>query len=254
MLPLLNEKEQYVINLLIEDPTIGVSELAEYLSVSAVTMRSYLNGLSEKGYLYRVHGGAVPTIHPAIVERDQVGQEQKRAIARAAAGLVLDGDTIMIEAGTTTAMIVRFLLGTRDVSVVTNNTLALAHARGNPGLRVHVVGGEFRPATESVVGPMALSFLERFHVSVAFVGTDGFSVSKGLTTHLVEGAEIVIRMAQQADRVVAVADSTKLGREGFVRVLPLDRLDTIITDDAIDPAAASEIRELGVELITVAPE
>lgn len=254
MLPLLNEKEQQIINFLIQDPTISVSDLAENLSVSAVTMRSYLNGLAEKGYLYRVHGGAVPTIHPAIVERDHQLQAEKRAIARTAAEMVRDGDTIMIEAGTTTAMIVRFLLGRRDVSVITNNTLALAHTRGNPGLRVHMVGGEFRPATESVVGPMALSFLERFHVRTAFVGTDGLSVDKGLTTHLVEGAEIVIRMAQQADRTVAVADSSKFNREGFVRVLPLQKLDTIITDSAIGPAAASAIRKLGIELITVAPE
>lgn len=254
MLPLLNEKEQQVVELLIEDPTIGVTELADRLSVSAVTMRSYLNGLGEKGYLYRVHGGAVPTIHPEIVEREQRLQPEKRAIARAAAALVEDGDTIMIEAGTTTAMIARYLLGKRDVSLVTNNTLALAHARGNPGLRVNVVGGEFRPASESIVGPMALSYLERFHVRTAFVGTDGFSPAKGLSTHLVEGAEIVICMAKQADRVVVVADSTKLGREGFVRVLPLGRLDVIITDDKIAQTASTEIRDLGIELITVAPD
>jgi DeoR family galactitol utilization operon repressor len=254
MLPLLNEKEQQVLDLLIADSTIGVSELAEKLAVSAVTMRSYLNGLSEKGYLYRVHGGAVPTIHPEIVEREQRSTHEKRSIARAAAALVSDGDTIMIEAGTTTAMIVRYLLGKRDVSLVTNNTLALAHARGNPGLGVHVVGGEFRAATESIVGPMALSFLSRFHVTTAFVGTDGFSIEKGLSTHLVEGAEIVARMADQADHVVVVADSAKFGREGFVQVLPLQRVDTIITDGGIDLAAVEGIRELGVDCIVATDE
>ncbi len=253
MLPLLNEKERQVIELLVKEPSIGVTDLAEQLAVSAVTMRSYLNGLGEKGYLYRVHGGAVPTIHPEIVERERERQSQKRAIAGAAASMVNDGDTIMIEAGTTTAMIVRYLLGKRDVSLVTNNTLALAHARGNPGLRVHIVGGEFRPATESIVGPMALAYLERFHVRTAFVGTDGFSAKKGLSTHLVEGAEIVARMAEQADRVVVVADSSKLDREGFVHVLPLNRIDAIITDDSFDPKAATEINDLGVQLITVAP-
>ena len=251
MIPRLNEKEQQVLTFLVKDPNLGVADLAKELSVSSVTMRSYLNALAEKGYLYRVRGGAIPTIHPEIVEREQTKQREKRAIAEDAASMVDDGDTIMIEAGTTTAMVARFLLGKRDVSVVTNNSLALAHARGNPGLRVNVVGGEFRPANESIVGPLALDTLAQFHVKTAFVGTDGFSVTNGLSTHLVEGAEVVRCMASQADRVVVLADSGKFGRTGFVRVLPLSRIDIIVTDDALPEAGRSELEETGVRVVCV---
>lgn len=252
MIPQLNEKEQQILTLLVTDPNLGVTDLAGELEVSSVTMRGYLNALAEKGYLYRVRGGAIPTIHPEIVEREQSHQDEKRAIARHAADLVADGDTIMIEAGTTTAMVARYMLGKRDVSVVTNNALALGHARGNPGLRVNVVGGEYRPANESIVGPLALSTLEQFHVSTAFVGTDGFSVERGLSTHLVEGAEIVRRMAAQADRVVVLADSGKFGRTGFVHVLPLHAVDAIITDSGLDDAAAADLEAAGVAVIRVA--
>lgn len=248
MIPHLSERERDVLSRLAADSTLGVADLSRELGVSAVTARGYLNSLSEKGYLLRVRGGAVAALHPAIVQRQQENQEEKRRIAEAAAALIHDGDTVMIEAGTTTALIVRFLLGRRDVSIVTNNTLALIYARGNPGLRVTMVGGEYRPSTESVVGPIALEQLRRFHVRLALVGTDGFSVRHGLTTELVEGAEIVRTMAAQADSVVAVADSGKYGRAGFVQVLPLSKITELITDARLGDAAVTEITEMGVAL------
>lgn len=252
VIPNLNDKESMLLSRLSRDPTLGVADLAREFDVTSVTMRSYLAALADKGYIYRVRGGAVPTIHPNIIERESRFPERKRAIAERAAALVGDGDTIMLEAGTTTALIMRYLMGKRDVSVVTTNTLALAHARGNPGISLTIVGGEYRPASESVVGPIAVEQLNQFHVHTAFVGTDGFSPDIGLTTHLVEGAEIVRRMADRAEGVVVVADSSKFGNAGFVRVLPLQRVDVLITDDRLAPDASEAIRECGVELITVA--
>lgn len=254
MIPQLNEKEQQILALLVGDPNLGVTDLAEHLAVSAVTMRAYLKSLSEKGYLYRVRGGAVPTLHPEIIEREQSRQTEKHAIARMAARMVQDGDTIMIEAGTTTAMIARFLLGKRDISVVTNNAFALGHCRGNPGLRVQVVGGEYRPATESIVGPVALEHIKRFRVRIAFVGTDGFSAAHGLSTHLVEGAEVVKAMAAQADQVVVLADSSKFNKSGFVKVLPLEEVTTIIVDSDLSPEDARAIEELGPQVLRAGTE
>lgn len=230
---------------------MSVSQISSELGVSQVSVRSYLNNLAEKGYLTRVHGGAIPAFHPSILEREQTATDAKRRIAREAASLVEDGDTIMVEAGTTTSLIVRYLMGKRDITVVTNNTLALAYGRGNPGIHLTVTGGEFKPATESLVGPLALEDLERFHVKIAFVGTDGFSVDSGLTTHLVDGAEIVKTMSLQADRTVVVADSSKYGKAGFVTVLPLDSIDKIITDTELTDDAVTDIAELGVELVRV---
>ena len=191
-----------------------------------------LNSLARKGVVVRTRGGAAPAFHPAIVERQNQRVEEKNRIAQAAAALVEDGDTIMIEAGTTTALIAKYLLGKRFVNIVTNSTLILPFARLNPGIHLTVVGGEFRPATESFVGPVALGELERFHVRLAFVGTDGFSLAGGLTTHLVEGAEIVRKMADRAETTILVADSAKFGRIGFVHVLPVSRLQRLISDAA----------------------
>ncbi len=245
MTPNITDREREILSYLADDPSTGVARLADELGVSQVSIRSYLNALEEKGYLIRTHGGAVSTFHPRILERRQTNDAVKRSIAKAAAEMVEDGDTVMIEAGTTTALIVRYLLGRRDVMVVTNNALALAYGRGNPGIRMTMIGGEYRPTTESLVGPLAIEDLSRFHVRQAFVGTDGFTLDAGFTTHLVEGAEIVRKMAAQADRTIAVADSSKCGKVGFVRVLEIADIDVLITDSGIPADMREELLARG---------
>lgn len=244
----LTEREQEIIDLLSEDSSISVNDISKRLDVSTVTIRTDLSSLVEKGIIVRTHGGAFPAFHQSILDRQKDKTKIKARIAKAAVELIDDGDGIMIEAGTTTAQIARFLLGKRDIHVVTNNTLVIPYARFNPNLHLTVVGGEFRPPTESLVGPVALNDLEQFHVRTAFIGTDGFGPSYGLTTHLVEGAEIVRKMAAQAERTVLVADSSKLGKVGFARVVPLTDVTILVTDDGLDTQARAELEELGLDV------
>ena len=105
----LSERERQILTLLAEDASVSVAEVSEKLSVSKVTVRSDLSSLEEKGFIVRTHGGAMPAFHASILERNRNRQEQKSRIARAAASYVQDGDTVMIEAGTTTALIAKFL-------------------------------------------------------------------------------------------------------------------------------------------------
>jgi DeoR family galactitol utilization operon repressor len=249
MNPSLTPRERKIIDLLAESSNLSVSGMSETLNVSAVTIRNDLKDLQQKGYILRLRGGAAPAFHPAILGRQREMAEEKARIARAAAALIADGDTVMIEAGTTTALIARYLLGRRDVRIVTNSTLVVPYARTNSGLHLIVVGGEFRPLAESMVGPMALEQLESFHVRLAFVGTDGFSLERGLTTNMVEGAEVVKKMAAQAERTVLTADSSKWGRTGFVSVLPLSRIDTLIVDSGLAEGAAEALASAGVRSV-----
>lgn len=242
------ERQQEILSILAQEPATSVSQIAHTLSVSEVTIRSDLSALEESGYVVRTHGGASPSFHRDILERQRYRPREKQRIAQAAAARVQDGDTLMIEAGTTTALVARYLLGKRDVHIVTNSSLVLPFARVNPGIRVTVTGGEFRPITESFVGPIATRQLEEFHVRYAFVGTDGFGLEHGLTTHLVEGAEIVRTMARCADKTVLVADSSKLGKAGFVRVIPVSRIDEFVMDDNISNEQAEALRDQGVDV------
>ncbi|MFW6288915.1 MAG: DeoR/GlpR family DNA-binding transcription regulator [Spirochaetota bacterium] len=244
----LTKREKQVLDLLVTDEGISVTELGKRLDVSAVTIRSTLNALSDKGVIVRTWGGASPAFHPEILERQRRSQDAKALIAAAAAEMVEDGDAIMVEAGTTTSMIGRHLFGRRDVHVVTNSMLFVPYGRANPALKLTVVGGSFQPVTESLVGPLALRELDEFHVRIAFVGTDGFSLEHGATTHLVEGAEIVRRMSSRAAMTVLVADSAKYGRVGFARVLDLQDVSLVISDDGLPDSAQEELKEAGVEL------
>jgi DeoR family galactitol utilization operon repressor len=247
----LTEREREIVRLLAEDPNVSVGHLSDSLGVSTVTVRSDLNNLAQKGVILRTRGGATPAFHPNVIVRQNLRMEEKNRIAQAAADLVDDGDTVMIEAGTTTALIAKYLLGKRFVNIVTNSALILPFARINPGIHLTVVGGEFRPATESFVGPVAMAELERFHVRLAFVGTDGFSLEGGLTTHLVEGAEVVRKMAERSEEIVLVADSSKHGRIGFVHVLPVSRLSRLVTDTGLPAEAEAALEDAGIQVSRV---
>jgi DeoR family galactitol utilization operon repressor len=228
-----------------------VNKLSRELGVSEVTVRADLNELETQGLLSRSRGGAQLAVHQSIIERQELRVEEKNRIARKAAELVRDGDRIMIEAGTTTALVVRYLLGKRDVQIVTNSTLVFAYARLNPALQITMTGGEFRRETESMVGPVALRTIAGLNVRLAFVGTDGFSIERGMTTHLVEGGEIVKAMRERADETWLLADSSKYGKSGFVTVLSLSEIDGIISDSDLAEDAVRDIEDASLKLLRV---
>jgi len=244
------ERKAFILDILMEEDSVSVSDLSKRLNVTLVTARADLDALEKVGLLVRTHGGALPAHHPKIFEHMQANKELKGKVARAAANLIEDGDTIIISAGTTTALIAKFLLGKRDVHIVTNNTLLFSYARANPQLRVTLIGGEFRPSEEGTVGPMALAALDQFHVSRAFIGIDGASAKQGFTAHFLESADLVRKMAEQADQVIAISDSSKFGKHGFVRILPIGDVDVLVTDTEISESFETELTRAGVRVVT----
>ena len=248
MIAELTERERIILNRLSADGSVSVGVLARDLELSEVTIRGDLKVLEEKGWINRKRGGAAPALHRDILERQRVFPEQKNAIAKAAAELVRDGDVIMIEAGTTTALIARYLAGKRDIHIVTNSTLVFSYARMHPNLQITMTGGEFRRTTESLVGPIALETISRLNVRIAFVGTDGFSLEIGMTTHLMEGAEIVKAMKAHAQTTILTADSSKYGKTGFSNVLPLSAMDLILTDSNLSSEAETELLDAGISV------
>lgn len=243
-----SERESYILDALTRDGTLSVSRLARDLGVSEVTIRSQLRELESRGMLSRTHGGAQSTSVQNVLERQREHEEEKERIAMEAASLITDGDRVMIEAGTTTSRIIRHLASKSGVQIVTNSTLVFAHARHNPALTVILTGGTFHRPSESLVGPVALRAIRDFHVRLAFVGTDGFTVKRGLTTQFAEGAEVIASMREQADDTWLVADSSKFGEAGFVRVLELGDLAGIVTDDGLPADARKVLAGAGPQL------
>jgi len=243
-----HERKRQILDLLMESPTLSVAELSGRFKVSEVTIRNDLNDLASQGLVVRHHGGGIPAFHAHVMERQRARMEEKVRIARAAAELIEDGEDVMITAGTTTSLIPRFLLGRQGVKIVTNSTLLLPYVRNNPGVQVTLTGGEFKPALEAMTGPATLRELQQFHVSKAFLGSDGVSLAKGITADNAEIADICRHMSEQAQQTVVLADASKLGRAGFAHIMAAARIDILITDTQAPKDEVSRLRNKGVDI------
>ncbi len=244
-------REAYILGLLARDGFLSVAALSRELGVSEVTIRNNLRGLEDRGLLTRTHGGAQAAPVVDVLERRRDHAIEKERIAAAAADLVVDGDRIMIEAGTTTALVAKYLSGKKGVQIVTNSTLVFSAIRSNTALHVMLTGGDFHRETESLVGPIALRTVRDFNVRIAFVGTDGFTVAQGMTTQFAQGAEVIAAMSERADQTWLVADSSKYGHAGFVNVLPLAKLSGIVTDANLGDSAKANLIETVPDIRTV---
>lgn len=242
-------RESHILDRLALTKELSVAELSKDLGVSEVTIRSNLRDLEHRGLLARTHGGAQASSYQTVLERERDHAEEKSRIALAAAALVRDNDTLMVEGGTTTVMLMRSLGGRQGVQVVTNSTLAIPAARLNPEFRLVVSGGLFHHESESMVGADAIRTIRKFNARVAFVGTDGFTAERGLTTTFGEGAEVIRAMHERAEETWLLADSSKYGRAGFVGVLPLSELRGVITDAGIGRAGVLALEERGIRVI-----
>lgn len=236
-------RETAILERLAGDGSLSVAALASDLGVSEVTIRGDLTALEHQGMLIRTRGGAKATTFQHILQRQKINVDAKERIAAAAAALVSDHDTVMIEAGTTAALIVRWLAGRRGVQIVTNSTLVFSNARLHPSLSIILTGGVFRRELESLVGPQAERTIREFNPRIAFLGTDGFSPERGLTTRLMEGGQVATRMRNQAEETWLVADSSKFGQAGFVSFLRLEDITGIITDAGLPEQARESLSQ-----------
>jgi DeoR family galactitol utilization operon repressor len=245
------DREQYVLDVLAKDGSLSVSRLAKDLGVSEVTVRATLRNLEGRGLLSRTWGGARPTSIRTVLERAPHHSAEKERIAAAAAELIVDFDTVFIEAGTTTAQVVRSLAGRTGVQIVTNSTLVFAYARALGTLEVILTGGSFHRESESLVGPLAVRGIGEFNTRLAFVGTDGLTPGRGTTTQFAEGAEVIRAMHAHAQETWLLADSSKFGETGFVNVLPLTDLAGIVTDTDLPPEVRTELDRTGLRVLSV---
>lgn len=240
-----------MLDLIAQEAGISVSRISKQTNVSVVTVRNDLESLANEGLIVRTHGGAVPAFHPQILARQKANVDRKDEIARRAADMIEDGDHVIIVAGTTTSLIGKYLLGKRDVHVVTNSTLLLPYARVNPSLQVTLVGGEFKAASEAMVGPIAIRELGQVHVSRSFIGTDGFTLESGITANQIDVAEVVKKAITQSSEVVLLADSAKFGKAGFAYMGDIGCVDTLVTDKGLSSQDEKALKSHGMKVIAV---
>lgn len=189
---------------------------------------------------------------PSLVEKESTMVEEKKAIGAYAASLIEEGDTVVIDAGTTTIHIVRNLQINKG-KIVTNFLKAALEIPYKPDIEVLLTGGTLRFSTQALVGPVAENFLEHIKVDKAFVGTNGITLDGFSTPNVLEAAT-KRAMVKCAEKVFVVSDSTKFGKESFVRFADIDEVDCIITDWNLPDEEVERYQESGLDVIRVKKE
>lgn len=243
-----------------EDSTVTVSQLSEQFGVSEVTIRKDLHILKDRKLLIRVHGGA---ILGAAVPQDEVEERhfnfkklinarEKEAIGRAAAAHIKDGDTIMIDSGTTALEVARNLHKFHNLTIITNSVSTMMEALKYKRFNVILVGGIVRGNSLSTVGAVAESNLKLFYCDKLFLGVDSFSVEAGLSTPSVEEASTNQVMISRAREVIAVFDSSKINKRAFAFIAMPDKIHTVVIDDKLPPSIRKQLKMMKINVETVA--
>jgi DeoR/GlpR family transcriptional regulator of sugar metabolism len=252
----LEERLDQILALLHERGRASVAELSERFDVSAVTIRHDLTKLEQRGRLVRTHGGAVLKPNagaelPAFALRKELHLAEKRRIGQAAAGLVGDGESIVLDASTTAWQIARHLKARKELTVVTNGLFIALEFVESPGVTVVMPGGSLRTASASLVGDQGAFILERYHVQKAFLGAGGFTLEEGLTDTDQYEVQLKRRMVERAKEAIAVVDSSKWGQVTFAPLLPIDQLHGVITDGGAPPSMVAALRARNVPVTQV---
>ena len=246
------ERRAGILDLLASTGFVDVSDIAQRFACSHATARRDLAALETAGYLARTHGGAHANGQRElpVSARLETMAAAKQQIAEAAAALVQDGHAVGLTGGSTTQQIARRLAGRSGLTVVTNAiNVVMELARSD--VRLVVTGGEMRPQSMELVGPLAEPTTRQLHLDVTFAGVDGLSVGGGLTTHHPLEAQVNRVLLERSSRAVVVADHTKLGRATFAQIVPLHGATDLITDADAPAAVVEELRAAGVNVLLV---
>ncbi len=236
-----------------EEGAARVRDLSAAFQVSEATIRQDLERLERDGGITREHGGAflnsVPVQVSSVALHHQVEMDKKRAIGALAAQQVVNGDSIILDAGTTTTEVANRLAGHRELTIITNAlniALSLGSVQGNS---VHMPGGQFKPPTLSLSGDKAAEYFREIYAQKLFLATAGVSPEAGLTYPSFADLELKKAMIRAARHVFLVADSTKINHSSLTRLGDLDLIQTLITDDQITDRDAREFEARGVKVM-----
>ena len=254
MIGLLSEpRRRRILEWMQEEGSARVRELAAAFQVSEATIRQDLERLEAEGVITREHGGAFLNSVPAQVGtmtlHHQENMEKKRRIGALAAGLVADGETLILDAGTTTTEIALRLVMRRDLTIITNALNIAVILGAVPGFAVHMPGGQFKAPTLSLSGDKSVEYFRNIFAGKLFLATAGVALDTGLTYPSFADLQLKEAMIKAAAHVYLVADSTKINKSSFTRLGALDVVQTFITDAGISDADAQAFERRGIKVL-----
>lgn len=245
---LIEKRQQFILDRIARDGAAAISALARSLGVSRETVRRDLNALAERQLLTKTHGGALANsaAEPTLTARIDVNAAGKRRIAQAAAKLVADGTSLIVDCGSTTQALAHALSAQRRLTVYTNDLRVAATLARRNGNVVHLLGGQLLEHEDATSGWETVAQVAQYRVDIAFVGVSAIDAEGTLTDYQRAGAELRSRMIGAARLPVLLADRTKFGQAKPVTVANLDRVKRLITDAAPPAAVRRKLEALGM--------
>ncbi|MCC7359291.1 MAG: DeoR/GlpR transcriptional regulator [Anaerolineales bacterium] len=253
------DRRRTIVELVQASGSKRVAQLCDLFGVSEMTIRRDLRDLEREGLIRRVHGGAVVNLgrsfEPPYALRATRHEARKQAISRRAAELVLDGDSLALDVGTTLLELAQALGGKRNLTILTASlpiaNAIVARLSLTSDVRLILTGGIVRAGELSMIGPIPAQTYSNYHVDKAFIGVGGLDLKAGLTEFNVDDAVVKQALIQNARQRIVLADSSKIGRTAFAAVAPLAVVNTLVTDDGLPADQRQALEAAGIEVLTV---
>ena len=248
------ERHRYIVEKVNTSEAVDVDVLAEVFNVSTMTVRRDLSELDRKGLVLRTHGGAVkPEVVQHILSNFDLKVNQnkidKQEICKAAASNIEENDIIFIDCGTTLFHMCRYIVGFKNIRVITNSLPVVSELLNYPSIKINLIGGEVDSHRKAVYGKLAEQSIKDYHANKAFIGADGVSVSGGLSTYDEKESSITKNMAACADKVFLLCDSSKIEKNAFVKFSPLNTIHYLVTDKHVSEETIRLYQENNVKVV-----
>jgi len=250
------ERHQKILNLLAVEKRTKIPDLIKKFNVSEMTIRNDISALRKKGLVKKIYGGVElieGNMHNDLLGKANVAHlEEKQQIAKAAMDFISDDSIIILDAGTTTQEIA-YEVGRREwkrLSVITNSIAVALALSDHSGIELTVTGGDYRPETRSLVGPMTVQSLEATRADLAIIGAAGLTIRGGLTSNNLSEAASKIQMAKSSSKILVPINSSKIGKVAIAPVMEIDEVDILISDGKLPTEELSALREKDVKVVT----
>ena len=248
----MDERRETIVDFLKKEAKISVEELSGRLKVSQVTIRKDLDSLEKRGLIERSHGNAIfsqqSRFNIAFLEKLQLQAREKDLIAKVAASYVHEGDSIILDSGTTTLSLAKALVGRFKSLFVITNSVPAALELTKAGYDLLLVGGQVRKHSLSLLGPWAVKNLESYHVDRAFMGTSGITLAHGFSTPDSLDAQMKQTMIRISDKAYVLTDSSKFGHNCMVSFAKCSEIHLTLTDSRLPQRLLKEFKQQGVDI------
>jgi DeoR family fructose operon transcriptional repressor len=248
------QRKKIILKLLEQNDEVSIREIVMQCNISEITVRRDLTLLEKKGLLKRTHGGAVRSaVIPALFGFNSNSLErrtQKMEICKLAVSYIEENDTIYMDCGTTVYFLSSLLPRFKNLRVITNSLPVVSELMLHPHIKVYLIGGELDTSLKALYGPMTDNLLLKYKADKAFIGAGGVSLSQGLSSNHEKEASVTLKMAEAADKVYLLCDSSKIENTSYYNYSSLSLVDYLITDNGISPSVLELYKNKGINILT----